>query len=191
MTRPQRREALLDVAAQLINERGITDLSFEAMADAAGVAKTLPYAYFESKDEVLLTLFERVIGGVDDRVKAIVDSGEDLESVIRRSLDVWFEAVRTHGRQLEGLLDGRAVAGLADAVRARDLASHKLWHDVVVEHLGLVDIAAHVLAAMLNESATGIVALWVGRRGRKQDLVDAFVAAALGAAAALAGPPRT
>lgn len=187
MSRPHRKAALLEIAARLINERGISELSFEAMADAGDVAKTLPYAYFQSKDEVLLTLFEQVIGALDERVRAVVDSGHDLETIIRDSLDVWFEAVRTDGRLLEALLDGRAVAGLAAAVRQRDLASHKLWHDVVVEHLDLVDTEAHVLAAMLNESATGIVTLWVSRRGSKKALVDAFVAAALGAAAALAG----
>lgn len=185
MARPQRQAALLETAAQLVNERGINGFSFEALADAAGVTKTLPYAYFASKDDLLLTLFEQVIGGLDDRVRAVVDSGGTLEDVLRDALDVWFDAVRTDGRLLEALLDGRAVAGLAAAIRRRDLASHKLWHDVVIEHLGLADADAHVLAAMLNESATGIVALWVRRRGAKKDLIDAFITAALGAARAL------
>jgi AcrR family transcriptional regulator len=185
MKREDRRAALLQAAEELIDERGIGAFGFEALAEAAGVAKTLPYAYFESKDEVLLALFDRVIGGLDAEVEAVARSGGSFEEVVRGSLEVWFDAVRDEGRLLAGLLDGRAVPGLAPAIRRRDRASHKLWHDVVVEHLGLGDPSAHVLAAILNESATGVVQLWVARRGSRAELVETFVLATLGAAAAL------
>jgi AcrR family transcriptional regulator len=190
MSRAARRADLLRTAAALVNERGIGALTIEALAEAAGVAKTLPYAYFDSKDDVLLALFDDVIGDIDHRIADAVATGGEFETIIRRSLDIWFEAVRSDGRLLEGLLDGRAFDGLAVAIRARDRTSHKLWHDVVVEHLDLIDSQAHVLAAVLNNSATGVVDLWVRRRGSKAELVDAFVVAALGAAEALRGARR-
>jgi AcrR family transcriptional regulator len=185
MTRPQRREALLEAATALVAAGGLAACTMEAVADAAGVAKTLPYAYFATRDDLLLVLFERVVGAVDEQVVAVVNEGGDLEQIVRGALDAWFDAVRSEGRLLEALLDGGAVPGLADAVRRRDRASHKLWHDVGIEHLGLRDADAHVLAAMLNHSATGVVLLWARRRGSRPDLVDSFVTAALGAAAAM------
>ena len=185
MSREQRREALLQAATALIDEGGLGACTLEAVADRTGVAKTLPYAYFDSRDDLLLTLFERVVGAVDDRVVEVVADGDDLEQIVREALGVWFDAVRSDGRQLESLLGGSAVPGLADAVRRRDRASQKLWHDVVIEHLGLVDPGAHVLAAMLNHSATGVVLLWTRRRGSRQELVDSFVTATLAAARAL------
>ena len=52
MSRPERRRALLDAAADLVRRAGVGAVSFEAIATETGVAKTLPYAYFESTDEV-------------------------------------------------------------------------------------------------------------------------------------------
>ena len=185
MTRPKRREALLEAASSVVADGGVGACSFEAIADAAGVAKTLPYAYFESVDEVLLSLFDRVIGELDAEIEQVVGSGGTFEELLRRSLDVWFDAVRTRGPLIAALLDGRAHLGLADRVRQRDKRSNKLWHDVVAAHLGLGDPDAHILAVMLNTSATGVIELWAARRGRRPDLVDVYVAMVTGAATAL------
>lgn len=185
MSREDRREAFLRSATELINTGGIGAFSFEALAEDLGVAKTLPYAYFETKDEVLVALFERVVGAADAAVAAVVAAGGPVESVVRDSLEVWFDKVRSEGRLLAGLLDGRAVPGLAPTIRQRDKQSHKLWHDYVVAELGATDAAAHVLASMLNRSATGLVELWVERHANRGALVDAFVAAAVAAADAL------
>ncbi len=189
MSRDDRRTAFLDVAADLVDRAGAGALSFESLAGAAGVAKTLPYAYFDSKDEILLTLFERVIGGIDAQVDAVLSGDEPFDLLVRRSLEVWFDAARDHGRLVAALLDARAVPGLADAVDRRDRASHKRWHDVVVDRLGLVDPDAHLLAATLNASATATIELWSRRRGSRTALLDAFVVMATGAADGLRRRP--
>jgi len=186
MTREARRASLLDAAAALIDEAGAGALTFDTMAAAAGVATSLPYAYFSSRDEVLVTLFDLVIGGLDEQVKAALERDDDFETVVRRSLDVWFDAARDHGRLVGALLDAGAVPGLAAAVRRRDQGSHDLWRDLVASRFSLGDREAHVLAAMLNRTATATVELWLARRGSRHDLVDAFVAMAAGAAAGLA-----
>lgn len=189
MSREARRAALLDAAAAIVDASGAGALSFELLAQEAGVAKTLPYAYFESRDEILVTLFDRVIGELDARVAEVVQGGGDFAEVVRGSLDVWFDAVNDHGRLVGALLDGRGVPGLAASIRRRDRASHKLWHDLVVEVFDLADPEAHLLAAMLNTTATATVELWVRRRGSRADLVDRFVDMTTGAAAALARRP--
>lgn len=184
-----RRAFLLDTAAALVDRDGAGALTFEALADAAGVTKTLPYAYFESRDEVLLTLFDRVIGDLDAQVDAELQSAEPFEVIVRSSLSIWFDAARDHGRLVGALLDARAVPGLAAAIRRRDRASHKRWHDLVVERFALADRDAHVLAAMLNSTATAIVMLWLSRRGTREGLIESFVLMANGAAAALHDAP--
>lgn len=191
MSRQLRRESFLDVAAALVDDGGIGALSFESLADAAGVAKTLPYAYFDSKDEILLTLFDRVIGSIDGQVEAVLTGDHDFEVLVRRSLDVWFDAARGHGRLVGALLDGRSVPGLAEAVERRDRASHKLWHDLVADRFGLADADAHLVAAMLNTTATATIELWITRKGSRSALVDSFVVVASAAVAALAARGET
>jgi AcrR family transcriptional regulator len=186
MTRAARRASLLDVAAAIVDASGPGALTFDALAQAAGVAKTLPYAYFESSDEILVTLFERVIGELDAQVAEVVREGGDFAGVVRRSLAVWFDAVGNHGRLVGALLDGRGVPGLAASIRRRDRASHKLWHDLVIDEFGLAEPDAHLLAAMLTTTATATVDLWVRRRASRAELADRFVVMARGAAAALA-----
>ena len=181
MSREDRRSFLLDAAATLLEQGGVSAVTFEAVADAAGVTKTLPYAYFDSKEEILLTLFERVIGSLDAAVEEVLASDGAFDDIVRRSLDVWFDAVRDHGGLVGGLLDGRSVAGLDAAIRRRDRQSQKLWHDLVADRFHLSDRDAHVLAAMLTTTATALMELWVRRKGSRAALVDTFVAMAVGA----------
>jgi AcrR family transcriptional regulator len=186
MSREARREAFLDVAAELVQAGGVAAVSFESVATAAGVAKTLPYAYFDGVEDILVTLFERVIGGVDAAVDAVLSTDSlAFGEIVASALGVWFDAVANHGRLVAALLDGRAHPGLAAAITRRDRASHKRWHDLMAERLGLDDPDAHLLAAMLTSTATATVGLWVGRRGSRAALVAGLVAMAEGAAAAL------
>ncbi|HVF31835.1 MAG TPA: TetR/AcrR family transcriptional regulator [Acidimicrobiales bacterium] len=185
MSRESRRTSLLESAAALVEQGGVGAVTFEAVAEAAGVAKTLPYAYFESREEILLALFDRVIGGIDADVASVLGQEQAFEEVVRQSLDVWFDAVRDHGRLVGGLLDGRSEGGLAAAIRRRDRRSHKLWHDLVADRFQLTDRHADVLAAMLTTTATAVVDLWVRRKGSQDSLVSAFVAMATGAAEGL------
>lgn len=186
MSREDRRAAFLDVAAGLVEEGGVAAVSFEAVAVAAGVAKTLPYAYFESVDDILVTVFDRVVGEIDAAIEAILGADDEpFGAVVEQALGVWFDAVRDHGRLVAALLGGRAHPGLASAIDRRDRASHKQWHDLVVARFGVADPNAHLLAAMLTSTATATVQLWSARRGSRAALVDGFVAMAEGAAAAL------
>jgi AcrR family transcriptional regulator len=188
MSREARRDGFVEAAAELVENGGVAALSFDALATAAGVAKTLPYAYFGSVDELLQTLFVQVIGAIDDRIEVILGGDQAFAVVVERALTVWFDAVRDHGALVAALLDGGAHPGLATAIRRRDRASHKRWHDLVGERFGLGDPDAHLLAAMLTTSATAAVQLWATRRGTRGALIERFVTMAEGAAAALQRP---
>ena len=188
MRREDRRASFLDAAAAIVEEGGAGALTLDALAARTGVAPSLPYAYFGSKEELLLLLFAQVIGGLDDQVEAVLaDAAAGFDDLVRRSLDVWFVAAQDHGRLVGALLGGASIPGLRAAVARRDEASHERWHDVVTERFDLQDPAAHLFAAMLNRSATATIELCLGGRGSREALTAAFTAMARGAAAALEG----
>jgi AcrR family transcriptional regulator len=160
-------------------------VTFDAIAAETGVTKTLPYAYFPSVDEVLVALFDETIVPVDRAIRRVVAGGDTFEETVRAAIGVWFDAIRKDGAAVAGLLGGSAVPALAARIERRDVRSHKLWHDVAVDRLGIADPAAHVFAAMLNSTATSVVGLWVDRRGSRDELIDAFASMASAAAIAL------
>jgi AcrR family transcriptional regulator len=67
--REQTRQALLDAAARLFAERGVSDASVDAIAEAAGRTSGALYDHFGSKEGVLFALLE---GWVDDVAAVIV-----------------------------------------------------------------------------------------------------------------------
>jgi AcrR family transcriptional regulator len=66
--REQTRQALLDAAARLFAERGVSDASVDAIAEAAGRTSGALYDHFGSKEGLLFALLE---GWVDD-VAAVI-----------------------------------------------------------------------------------------------------------------------
>jgi len=59
MSRDQRRAQLLDVAADLLINKGAQAVTMERLAEWAGVSKALPYSHFENSNDVLVELRNR------------------------------------------------------------------------------------------------------------------------------------
>jgi TetR/AcrR family transcriptional regulator, cholesterol catabolism regulator len=54
-----RRSQLLDIALNLFAERGVENVSMKDLAREANVAQGLIYHYFQSKDDLLVAVFQR------------------------------------------------------------------------------------------------------------------------------------
>ena len=63
------RERILRAAEHLFAERGFDAASVGSIADAAGVNKALVYYYFESKDHLLVSLFDDMLEDMRDRTE--------------------------------------------------------------------------------------------------------------------------
>lgn len=189
MSREGRREALLAAAARVLRRHSLAELSFELVADEAGVSKTLPYTYFSSPAEIAATLFESVIGRIDRDTDDVVASVQGFEARLRATLDLWCDAIEADGRVVHALLDGRSVPAVRPLIDERDRAAVALWRDQVVDELGLAPDDATFVATMLTAGATATLQLWV-REGRPRDeYVDRFVVAVRSLAEGFAGRP--
>jgi len=72
-----RRARLLDAAARLFSERGFHATSMRDIAKAVGMLSGSIYYHFESKEEMLLAVYEEGVRGVADRVeRAVADRQE-------------------------------------------------------------------------------------------------------------------
>lgn len=187
MTREGRREALLAAAARVLHRHSLAELSFELVADEAGVSKTLPYTYFASPAEIAVSLFESVIGRIDRETDEVVASVPGFEARLRATLELWCDAIEADGRVVHALLDGRSVPAVRPLIDERDRAAVALWREQVVDELGLSAEDATFVATMVTAGATAILQLWVREGRARQEYVDRFVVAVRSLAEGFAG----
>lgn len=94
--RERHREAILTAAGELIRESGSVQLSTEAIAERADVARRTVFNHFASLDDVVTEVSARVIGEAVEEISAAarrVDDGEDeLDGAFARMSAV-FESV--------------------------------------------------------------------------------------------------
>lgn len=87
-----RRAEIHDVAAKIITTRGIAGLSMSTLARAAGMVQSNLYRHFKSKEEIVTSLFNSIIGAVLERafVEKTPDAPplEKLERIFRYHMDV-------------------------------------------------------------------------------------------------------
>ena len=186
LPREQRREHLLDVAAELIAEQGVDSLTMEGVAARAGVSKGLGYAYFENRGDLLAALFGREMGELDRRVGAAVAAQPTFEGKVRATLEVWFDTVAERGPLLATLLQPDLDGPVERRRQGRKRSVHDFWASLAEHELGIPRRQAMVAAAILLTGATGALDVWIARRAPRQEVVDTFVAMSVAALRALA-----
>lgn len=144
---------ILDAALLLIAEHGVGGTSLQMLADAVGVTKAAVYHQFKTKDEIVIALTERELGGLEEALE-VAEAEEDRprarELLLERVIDVAVER------------RGAASTLQFDPVVVRLLAEHRPFQQFIQRLYGvLVGDAgddARVTAAMLSGAiAVGVV----------------------------------
>ncbi len=78
-----RRAELVDAAQAAFAERGVTNTAVSHIVEAAGVAKGTFYLYFDSKDDVLVAVAERVVDGLLEVAEGALNAGEPAVDQLR------------------------------------------------------------------------------------------------------------
>jgi AcrR family transcriptional regulator len=174
-----RRHQLIDTALALFAEKGYENATIKDLAEACGVAPGLVYHYFESKEDLLLSVFEkhgfvaeleRVLLPSFDRpasevlaevVKGYYDLLVERESfvrmIVRESMTNpklearWTTMCSTGVQLLAQYLSARVAAG---ELRPHDteISARMLTHPVVVLRLtgGSADNLSSIVDCLLN-----------------------------------------
>lgn len=114
----ERERAILATAAQLLEERPLSEVSVEDLATGAGISRPTFYFYFPSKDAVVLTLVEQTVAESDsNREEAVALMAEDQRAGWRLGLRASFEAFGSR----------RGVVLAAGELRATNAEARELW----------------------------------------------------------------
>jgi AcrR family transcriptional regulator len=131
---PQERSGqILDFAAKLIIEEGLTELSMERLGREAGISKALIYNYFPNRNDLLRELLKREMEVLRERQRAQIGSAVDFRDLVYRTTRTYVAQVKERGALLQRLWAEPAVArSVADQnVRKREEALRFMVNQVI------------------------------------------------------------
>jgi AcrR family transcriptional regulator len=172
MPAPLRRDQLLDVARDLVLESGTEAVTMEAVAAAAGVSKTLGYAYFENRTQLLLALFDREVGELQRRAALEMAESPGLTEKLRAGVRVAFDLAASEGGIASALLQSSQLRGrLGDRRQVALRSIEELYGRQVAENFGIPEERAIVVMAGLLAALGGIIDRWAAT-GESREMVE-------------------
>lgn len=96
MAAADRREQLLDVARDMVNERGFHAVTVEAVARRAGISRPIVYGHFGDLDALLEAMIERETARAMDQLRRVLPApgaSEDVRRLLAGTLHGYLEAV--------------------------------------------------------------------------------------------------
>ncbi|WP_246216650.1 TetR/AcrR family transcriptional regulator [Mycobacterium botniense] len=153
ITRSAAQTRILDAALKLIGEHGVGGTSLQMIADEIGVTKAAVYHQFKTKEEIVIALTERELGGLEEALEAA-----EAEEHAPRARELLLDRVIDLAVQRRGAMSTLQF----DPVVVRLLAQHEPFQRFIQRLYGvLVDEAgddARVFAAMLSGAiAVGVM----------------------------------
>jgi AcrR family transcriptional regulator len=172
LTRDERRDHLLDVAATLVLA-GEAPLSMEGMARAAGVSKTLPYKHFDNIGAVLTELYQRETRRMAYMVwEQLQQAGPD-DDLTRVWVRAFFDAVASHGAVIRSMsMPGSASATVSDTASYGPEAVAIVLREV----LGTDPQRAGEVSRMVYGGMVGAAISWQNGEASRDELEDLLVA---------------
>src|SRR5437763_1249110 len=136
-----RARAILETAERLLSERPLHEISIDELARGAGISRPTFYFYFPSKEAVLLTLLDRVIGEANRRRDVAVGHfAEDPATGLREVIQAFFDAFGSH----------RAVTLAGAEATTTNVEVRELWSQVME---GWVQYAAALIESERGRGA--------------------------------------
>ncbi|MCS3427889.1 TetR/AcrR family transcriptional regulator [Leucobacter aridicollis] len=118
---------VIRAAVELFAERGYANTSVQDIVDAAGVTKGAMYHYFESKDDLLFGIYDRVLSLQQSHLDAIVGEGGDVDDVLRA---VCVDVLETSIEYLaEGTVFFRSMDMLSEPRRKEVVRRRRAYND--------------------------------------------------------------
>jgi TetR/AcrR family transcriptional regulator, fatty acid metabolism regulator protein len=97
----QEREALiLQVAEEMLMEKGYYETSIEEIAARVGIAKGTVYLHFPSKEDLVVAIFERDMQKLADFIEAIVSSPMTARGKMEAILQFMYEGISNKRMQM-------------------------------------------------------------------------------------------
>lgn len=126
LSREERREMILDCAAELVAREGVSGISMDNLGRSIEVSKSLVYAYFPSMNDVLQAVLEREYRRLRKRQKEAAEGAETIEQLVRRVTHAYLGYIEERGLILDRLAAEPYIADHDPTAYGREVAVREL-----------------------------------------------------------------
>ncbi len=179
LTGEQRKQTLLDAAAEIAMEAGLDHVTMERAAEWVGVHKKVAYRYFPNRDALLVALFERENTLFDYEVAVALEGCQSFEDQVRA-------VVRTYLSALDGgrlHVHNTAASGLSGPIveyqAERTAGVIDYFVELMQSHGSLPPEVARTGAIVFIYGLDGLLLQRASTGADREALVETYVAMAL------------
>jgi AcrR family transcriptional regulator len=181
--RDDRRDELLDAAATLLADGGVTAVTMESVAAEAGVSRPLVYKHFANREELVAELWRRESSYMDREVMAALAGVDDFESIVRTSVETIIDVLQRRGRNFAPLIRGQVFApAVREEQRERSRRTRAWYTDRVIAEFGIDKADAEVAIAVYFAGLDSMLADWRAVEGRADGhrMIEVYVDLVMG-----------
>ena len=165
-----RKSQILDVAAAMIREHGVSALSMSKLGEAAGISKPLIYVYFDSRLELFKALLVREVEESQTRNQKIAEAATGLEDLVRSTSRSMLEHVLEHGNIVQQLMHEPEIADVLGKLASQ---SHQRYIQYLAQQLESSLGLSPELSEMVVEIGLGLSSAAGAHLDRTKTNIDA------------------
>src|SRR5438309_1541599 len=183
LARADRRDVLLDAAAELVAAGDVEAVSMEAVAERAGVSRPLVYKHFANRNDILAAVYQRESALLHAELTADVSAAETLEETFRALIHGALRAQASRGATFATLrMAGLRTRERREEQRQRDRTTLRYFASQAVRQFDLDRTQARAAVAILLGAIDAALAQWRARPTRDHAalLEDTYVSLAMG-----------
>lgn len=114
----ERAHLILDVAAQIVTNEGVSAVNMDRLGRDAGISKALVYNYYPNRNDLLRALLLREVRLYQDQQRDAAASTRDVDALIRITTRTYLDHIAEKGVLIERLMNEPAIAtGMGDMER--------------------------------------------------------------------------
>lgn len=132
-----RKSLILNCAAEIISEQGVSGLTMDTLGKRAGVSKSLIYNYYSNMTELLSELLERELRRLRKLQNEAAEKAETFEGLVRGITHVYLTYINERGLIIERLQHEPTISDGHDPTDYSREAAVEYVADIIERHFEL------------------------------------------------------
>lgn len=188
LARADRRDSLVDAAAEIVASGDVEAVSIENVAERAGVSRPLVYKHFANRDELLAAVYRRESKLLHREIAAAVEAADALDGKLRAFIGGALHAEAKRGATFAALRSaGVRNDELRDEQRNRDRTTVRYFASLAQHEYGIDPYEAREALSVILGAMTSVLAQWRRRPTPEHATIleDIYVRLAVGGLAGI------